>query len=453
MFQLIANKGLLTGIMKSLVSMKIVPSLQTKSLITTAWTETQEKIQYLEEKIKSVQEDSSPLQNILYEIPQLSELLEEGFSDQIADYHFQLIIVELSKWLITQWSLEPETMETDPQLECLQSLWNSAMEMSMVTPIILKESSANFINVLKEEWNDSELTYMKLLETIAEGPDAYFTIALNTKNQDMDALIQWWKNSSNALTKEMDALFSSMNRLTKKANGHTQKTSQEDTTQISTSVSSKTTKCGTESLPKNPRKRIAVTEESSEDEDGSTSKNTPTFMTPKSKKSTKLEKAGRSKGQTLLPFQYQSKGTSTSYMPVLGTTKNVGASQGILTSIRERTMLCEANALAQNILETSCSITQNGRDGQFTLKCPTKKNSDLFIELNLYEKKNYDPSNKMNWKGALVRLKFDVKETEREAQMVNMIVDAQTTRIQDHPKRETVYKRSSDLYNKNQHGH
>ncbi|AFP33717.1 nonstructural protein 2 [Sibine fusca densovirus] len=322
------------------------------------------------------------------------------------------------------------------------SKWNSVIRTPLKLLSNEKEASTNSFERWNEEWESSQINYVELLRIIQLMHEEFYTTPLSF--EETKIFVKWFLGSGKSLIKEVRTLYGSMKQT--KERKITQKTSVEDTHQTTTLESYQLDSDSAES-------QQSSQSEEEEEEEGmnlTPESNSRHTNTTQKRKSTTTHKGKFTKKKLLTN---QPKAISTYFTPANGTTMNVDASGGALTSIQGRVRQSLSTRLTRNTFATSCSITQNGPDGLCTSKWPTDPNSNMFIELNLFPKSQYNPSDsRNNWKRATIRMKVDLPDDSRQAYQIKEIIDAQMSRMENHPETETQSKNSWNNSNSGQHG-
>nr|WCR62125.1 MAG: NS1 [Densovirinae sp.] len=307
-----------------------------------------------------------------------------------------------------------------------------------------KEASINSFERWNEEWESSQTSYAELLRIIQVMQEEFYTTPLNS--DEIKSFVKWFLTSGKCLIKEVHTLYGSMKQT--KERKIIQKTSVEDIPRTTTLESYQLDSDSAESQQSSQSK-----EESEEEEEEiqlTQDLNLKRSNTSQKRKSITTQKGKYTKKKLLMN---QPKAISTYFTPANGTTMNADASGGALTSIQGRIRQSLSTRLTRNTYATSCSITQNGPDGLCTSKWPTDPNSNMFIELNLFPKNQYNPSDsRNNWKRATIRMKVDLPDDSRQAYQIKEIIDAQMSRMENHPETETQSKSSWNNSSSGQHG-
>ncbi|AAK55489.1 nonstructural protein [Bombyx mori densovirus 5] len=319
--------------------------------------------------------------------------------------------------------------------------WNSVIKTPLKLLSNEKEASTNSFERWNAEWESSQISYAELLRIIQLMQEEFYTTPLSL-DQATD-FVKWFTKSGELLIAEVRTLFGSMKQI--KERKTTQKTLVEDThpTTISESYRLDTDTAESQQSSQSESER----EEENRRNRPSSSRH---INTTRKRKSITTSKGVLTKKKSL---KNQPRAISTYFTPADGTIMNAGASGGALTSIQGRIRQSLSTRSTRNIYATLCSITQNGPDGLCTSKWPTDPNSNMFIELNLFAKNQYNPSDtRNNWKRATIRMKVDLPDNSRHAYQLKEIIDAQMSRMEDHPETETQSKSSWSNSNSGQHG-
>nr|AIT71976.1 nonstructural protein NS2 [Hordeum marinum Itera-like densovirus] len=333
-----------------------------------------------------------------------------------------------------------ETTDLKGHSLLLINKWNSVIKTPLKLLSNENEASANSLERWNEEWESSQISYAELFRIIQLMQEEFYTTPLSS--EETKTFVKWFLASGKCLIKEVRTLYGSMKQT--KQRKTIPKTLVEDIPQTTTSELYQLDSDTAES------QQSSQSEEEMEEDPQTQESNSRHTNTTQKRKSSTTPKGKYTKKKLLTN---QPKAISTYFTPANGTTMNVDASGGALTSIQGRIRQSLSTRLTRNTYATSCSITQNGPDGLCTSKWPTDPNSNMFIELNLFPKNQYNPTdNRNNWKRATIRMKVDLPDDSRQAYQLKEIIDAQMSRMENHPETETQSKSSWNSSNSGQHG-
>ncbi|AFP74563.1 nonstructural protein 2 [Papilio polyxenes densovirus] len=437
----------------------LLKSLQTKFQVK----QRQEYLKKLEVVVKSVIAEWEEAQNVCSSENELVQFLTEEFSlfmeknykndsletlcDTLEEPKLIQSNLQTMKLYLTR-ILQNKAMETTDlkgHSLLLINKWNYAIKTPMKLLTNDTEALASSLQRWNEEWESLPLSYANLIKLIVQTQEEFYTTPSNT--EEIKHFVKWFLTSGKCLTKEVRTLFGSMKQTNTKKT--IQKTSVEDTRPTTISESSQQDSDTQESQLSNHSHEQEI-EQSQYHMDQETQMHSGYTSTTQKRKSSTTLKGQFTKKKIL---KNQPRAISTYYTPASGTTMNAGASEGALMSIQGRIRQSLSHRLTRNTSATLCCITQSGPDGLCTSKWPTDPNTNMFIELNLYPKNQYNPSDsRNNWKRATIRMKVDLPGNSRHAYQIKEIIDAQMSRMENHPETETQSKNSWNNSNSGQHG-
>ncbi|AEI26262.1 NS2 [Helicoverpa armigera densovirus] len=174
-------------------------------------------------------------------------------------------------------------------------------------------------------------------------------------------------------------------------------------------------------------------------------KKTHTMKQDDDTSSKETESSGTSEPSKKKQKLSQSRNTdiSTYFTLADGTTPIAGTSGNISTWLND---IGKSELWAPSVNPTSgihSSICRRTANGSSTTKVPVDKNSDLYIELNVYNLREYAVEKKSErWKTALVRMKFTERENSPIAKGIMQLVKDVNVRLQEHPERETYQRKT-----------